>query len=358
MLDDLKYIHEKDAQDALGVAEKQYQQLEYNFTIADDVVGRADNGDLFGGVKIRNIVVAGMGGSALAAELSKSWPGYDVPFEICRNYDIPRYVSSNTLFIASSYSGNTEETLAALTQAEEQGANIAVIAAGGKLKEIAESKKYPFLQLPSDFQPRYAVLYNFKALLTILTEAKLMEGITVEKLNNDLAKQAADWLKNAAAKLRPDVPSNDNLAKRLAKELMGNSVVVYSGPKFYPAAYKWKINFNENAKNVAWCNQLPEFNHNEFLGWTSHPTNKPYKVIDIRSNLEHERVQKRFEVTEKLLSGQRPAPEVITPEGETLLLQLLWVIQLGDFVSLYLSLLNGLNPTPVDLIERLKKELA
>ncbi len=358
MLDDLKYIHEKDVQDALGVAEKQCQQLEYAFTIGADVVGRADDGKLFGGIELHNIVVAGMGGSALAAEISKSWPGYDVPFEICRNYDIPRYVSKNTLFIASSYSGNTEETLAALEQAEEKGANIAVIAAGGKLKAIAEEKKYPYLQLPGDFQPRYAVLYNLKALLTILAEAAILDGVTVDHLNDVVTKQAADWLRSAAQSLRPDVPTKDNQAKQIAKELMGNSVVIYSGPKFYPAAYKWKINFNENAKNIAWCNQLPEFNHNEFLGWTSHPTTKPYKVVDIRSSLEHPRVLKRFEVTEKLLSGQRPSPDIIEPAGESLFLQLLWVIQLGDFVSLYLSLLNGLNPTPVDLIEKLKKELA
>lgn len=358
MLDDLKYIHEKDAQDALGVAEKQYQQLEYQFVIADDVVGRSADGKLFGDARIQNIVVAGMGGSALAAELSKTWPGYDIPFEICRNYDIPKYVDHNTLFIASSYSGNTEETLSALKQAEECGALIVVIAAGGQLQQIAEAKKYPFLKLPSDFQPRYAVLYNFKALLTLLVEAELLEGITLEQLNSTITKQAAEWLKSESTKLRPDVPVKDNLAKSLALELVGNSIVIYAGPKFFPAAYKWKINFNENAKNVAWCNQLPEFNHNEFLGWISHPVTKPYKIVDIRSNIEHERVQKRFEITEKLLSGKRPSPEIVVPKGEDLLLQLLWVIQLGDFVSLYLSLLNGLNPTPVELIERLKQELA
>lgn len=140
-------------------------------------------------------------------------------------------------------------------------------------------------------------------------------------------------------------------------ELVGNSVVIYSGPKMYPAAYKWKININENSKNIAWCNQLPEFNHNEFQGWISHPIEKPYKVVDIRSGLEHPRVQARFEITEKLLSGKRPHPEVVVPSGDSVLKQLLWSIQLGDFVSLYLALLNGLNPTPVDLIEKLKVEL-
>jgi glucose/mannose-6-phosphate isomerase len=138
---------------------------------------------------------------------------------------------------------------------------------------------------------------------------------------------------------------------------MGKSVVVYSGPKLFPAANKFKICLNENAKNIAWTNYYPEFNHNEFIGWTSHPVDKPYAVVEYRSDLEHERVQKRFTVTERLLSGKRPAPEVVVPLGETVLQQLLWTSNFSDFVSLYVALLNGLNPTPVDLVEKLKKML-
>jgi glucose/mannose-6-phosphate isomerase len=153
------------------------------------------------------------------------------------------------------------------------------------------------------------------------------------------------------------VPTKSNSAKQLAQELMGKSVVIYSGPKLFPVANKMKICCNENAKNVAWVNYYPEFNHNEFIGWSSHPVEKPYAVVEIRSNLEHERVQKRFVVTERLLSGKRPAPEVIVPQGETLIQQMLWASNFGDFVTLYLALLNGLNPTPVDLVERFKAEL-
>jgi len=135
-------------------------------------------------------------------------------------------------------------------------------------------------------------------------------------------------------------------------------VVVYAGPKLFPAAFKWKISFNENAKNIAWCYALPEFNHNEMLGWTSHPTDKPYAVIDLRSNQEHERTQKRFEITDRLLSGKRPAAHVVEAHGDTLLHQLLWLLTFGEFTSLYLAMLNGLNPTPIDLIEKFKQALA
>lgn len=139
MLDDLKYIHEKDAQDALGIAERQWQQLEYEFAV--------DFGNV-GDKTYDNVVLGGMGGSALAALIGTTWPGLSVPFQIVRDYDIPEYVSEKTLFIASSYSGNTEETLSALEQAEAKNATVVVIAYGGKLEEIAAQKQYPFLKLP------------------------------------------------------------------------------------------------------------------------------------------------------------------------------------------------------------------
>lgn len=343
MLDDLKQIHSRDAQDALGIAEHQWQQLEYEFeSVLQDKV------------TVDNIVYAGMGGSALAALLSVSWPGYEKPFEIVRSYDIPAYVSARTYFIAASYSGNTEETLSALAQAEAKGAQVAVIAGGGKLAEIAKAKKYPLALLPTAEQPRYAVLFNLKALLTLLKLA----GLT--KDNDRIASElqsAAGFLKAALRPWLPTVSTSGNLAKEIALDVIGRSVVVYAGPKLWPAAYKWKISFNENAKQIAWANQYPEFNHNEFMGWTEQPVAKPYAVIDLRSSLEHPRVQKRFEVSARLLSGRRPAPIVVNAVGETILEQLLWTMALGDFVTMYTALCSGINPAPVELIERFKKSL-
>ena len=341
MLDDLKMIHERDAQDALGIAEKEWQQLTSDFEVDQ------------GPVQAANIVYAGMGGSALAASISLTWPGYDRPFEIVRGYDVPNYVSDQTYFIASSYSGNTEETLSAVGQAADRGARIAVITSGGKLAELARDKGYPLVVVPSGLQPRHAVFYNFRALVTLLAKAGLL---IAEDGENKLAA-AAESLRDKVQTWVPTVPTKENRAKQIALECIGKSVVVYAGPKLFPAAYKWKISFNENAKHIAWTNQLPEFNHNEFMGWTKQPVSKPYTVIDLRSNLEHERVQKRFEVTERLLSGMRPAPIVVEAEGETMLEQLLWTVALGDFVTIYTALLNGINPTPVDLIEKFKTAL-
>ncbi len=341
MLDDLKVIHQRDSQDALGIAEKQWQQLIHEY-----VVQLPELRD------IRNVVLAGMGGSALPAVFLHAWPGVSVPFEIVRDYSLPSYVNSKTLFISSSYSGNTEETLTALTEAEERGAQIVVISAGGELTKLAQDKGYPLFCIPSGIQPRMCSFYFLAALVQILEPLGLIKAGSGE----DLA-DAARWLKEQNTSWRADVPTNDNPAKKLALELFGKSVVVYSGPKLFPAANKWKICMNENAKNVAWVNQYPEFNHNEFIGWSSHPVQKPYAVVEIRSSLENERVQKRFEISERLLSGQRPAPEVVEPQGDSLLKELLWTANYGDFVSLYVALLNGLDPSPVALVEKLKELL-
>jgi glucose/mannose-6-phosphate isomerase len=339
MLDDLKLVHERDAQDALGIAEKQSLQLVETYKVAIEPKA------------FHNIVLGGMGGSALGALMAQIWPAFEVPFEIVRNYTLPAYVNENTLFFASSYSGNTEETLSAISVAEQKGATIVVITSGGKLAEIAAAKQYPLLQLPSGLQPRHAVFYSLKALLTATDAFGLTQGKAAE-----LASKA-DFLKEAVQAWLPTVATKDNLAKQIALECVGKSIVIYGGPMMFSAAYKWKISFNENAKQVAWCNQYPEFSHNEFIGWTKQPVDKPYAVIDLRSSLEHSQVLKRFEISTRLLSGMRPDPIVVTPVGDTILEQLLWVIALGDFVTLYTALLNNINPTPVELIEKLKTEL-
>ncbi|MGZ6005795.1 MAG: SIS domain-containing protein, partial [Candidatus Saccharimonadales bacterium] len=258
----------------------------------------------------------------------------------------------HTLFVSSSYSGNTEETLAAIEEAESKGAKIVVMTAGGKLAEVAKQKDFPLYLIPGGIQPRMSSFYFLAALVQILEPQGLVPAGSLDELH-----KVADWLKDQLSTWRAEIPTENNATKQLALELMGKSIVVYSGPKIFPAANKFKICLNENAKNVAWVNYYPEFNHNEFIGWSSHPVDKPYAIVEFRSNLEHPRVQKRFVVSEKLLSGKRPAPEVVVPQGETILQQLLWTSNFCDFTSIYVAILNGINPTPVDLVEKFKKAL-
>ena len=135
---------------------------------------------------------------------------------------------------------------------------------------------------------------------------------------------------------------------------------MYGGPLLTPAAHKWKISFNENSKNVAWEYAFPEFNHNEFTGWTAQPVNKPYTIIYLQSSFDNDRIKKRFDLSDKLLSGRWPSPLRVDAQGETKLQQLLWTVALGDFVSLYTAFLNNVSPIDIgdkDIIERFKKEL-
>ncbi len=344
MLDDLKYIHEKDTYDALGVVGKQWQQLQQSYTLPS--IDR----------KFDNVVHAGMGGSALWAIVATSWPGFTLPFEVIKSYDIPAYVNDKTLFIAASVSGNTEETLSALAQAEAAGAYIVVMAVGGKLAEIAQAKKYPFIQLPEVRPPRYGMFNGLKGLTTLGEQL----GILQEKNAVAELEATAEFIKAATDSWGPEVPASKNLAKQLAQEAAGKSVVIYGGPLLAPAVHKWKIGFNENAKNVAWEYTFPEFNHNEFTGWTSHPVDKPYQIFYLLSSFDNDRIKKRFELSERLLSGRWPAPEHVQVEGQTKLQQLLWAVALGDFVSIYTALLNGTSPIDMgkdDIIERFKYEM-
>lgn len=340
MLDDLKYIASIDPADALGLAAGQWEQLLHEYDIPELK-------------EPKNIVFAGMGGSALAAIMSTTWPGYKIPFEVVRDYSLPKYVNSDTLLIASSYSGNTEEAISALRDGLARGAQCVVVDGGGELMDIARSEGLLNILLPKASQPRYAVFYGLKALVVLLERA----GQVAEDYAEDELRSAAEFVKQSIAGWTADIATDNNRAKQLAREMIGSTPVIYAGSTLAPAAYKWKISFNENAKNVAWWGQYPEFNHNEFMGWTSHPVEKPYEVIDLRSSFDHDRVQKRFALSDRLLSGKRPKAHVVQAEGDTPLKQLLWTVALGDFVTIYTAILNGVNPTPVDLIEKFKKQL-
>lgn len=342
MIDDLKYIHKVDKSDALGLIAKQGMQLLHEFTPTN-----------LQNHNISNIVLAGMGGSGWPIRYIASWPGLNVPMEVCSNYDLPKYVSRETLVIVSSHSGNTEEVLSAFKQAESKGCQIVVVSSGGKLAELADQKKLPTYIIPGGIQPRMSSFYFLSGFISIFTKLDLLCEVPATGFMTELA----DWLIQQTADLLPEVPTSRNPAKKLAQEIMGKTPIIYSGPSLAPVAQKMKICVNENAKSTAWWGQYPEFSHNEFIGWSSHPINKPFTIIEFRSNLDHPRIQKRFEVTEKLLSGKRPHPHIIRPHGDSIPKQLFWSSMFADFVCTYLAILNGVDPTPVDLVEKFKHEL-
>ena len=343
MLDQADVISRYDQHDILGVIASQPKQLRQTYSAA----GLAK----FKGAT--SIVVAGMGGSALAAEFVKSWLGdrLPVPLIIVRNYELPAFVDKHTLVIASSYSGNTEETVSCLQEAEQRGAMIVEISTGGHLQDEGKAHHLLEIDLPAGLQPRLAVLYGVKAIVTIIEALGLVDGLKRE------LEQAADWVEGQLDSWIAATPTTENPAKQLAEAFLGHPVVVYGGPVLAFPAMKLKIDANENAKNLAFYNYLPEFNHNEFLGW-GHPEKSGLCVVELQSTLDHPQIQKRFSVTNRLLTGAMPDPIVVTAQGKTCLEQMLWTTLLGDYAMAYLAFLNQVDPTPVALVEKLKHELA
>lgn len=305
------------------------------------------------GTNVNNIVLAGMGGSALAPEILKDWLAerLKLPFEIVRDYDLPGYINDHTLAIISSYSGNTEETLAALREAECMNCRIVIMTAGGKLLQIAQDKNYTLLKLPKVSQPRLSVFAALKALACLVAKLGLSEGVDLER---ELL-QTANFLNTEKAALSLD-DNHDNLARDIALKLQDRPGLIYAGPKLRSAGYKWKIDINENAKQMAFWNTYSELNHNEMQGWLL-PEKKDLACLQLESSLDSERVTKRQLVMRQVLAKHGFEPIRIEARGRTHLEQLLYTVLLGDYVSAYLGILNGVDPTPVELVEKFKREL-
>lgn len=330
--------------DAIG---SQPDQLMLNFAdeMSNDIVANMGEG-------IENIILAGMGGSALCGDLAKTWLSerLTTPFEVVRSYNLPSYVTNRSLVIISSYSGNTEETLSALEHAEKLNAQIIIMTNGGKLAQIANQKNYILFRLPKVSQPRLSVFSGLKALACAFEDFGFVYG----DLRRELL-EAANFLNTQKVAFGLD-GRHDNLAQTLALKLYGKPVIIYSGPILKSAGYKWKIDINENAKQMAFSNVFSELNHNEFEGWVN-PKKKDFVSITLSSDLESGQVIKRINLTKKLLKKYGYQPIDIEAKGKNLIEQMLFTVILGDYVSAYLAILNKLDPTPVDQIEQLKKEL-
>ncbi|PID32556.1 bifunctional phosphoglucose/phosphomannose isomerase [Candidatus Saccharibacteria bacterium] len=346
MLDDINVLRQRDPSGVLDKAGQIFGQAAQPIEVKNTEHDQRD---------IKHIVIAGMGGSSLAADVVKVLLDDYIltSFEIIKGYSLPNYARENTLVIASSYSGNTEETLACFDQALKRGCQLAVITSGGRLGELAEQHKIAWANMPSGFQPRMAMIANLRATLTVLD----LFGVDTKAQLNDI-ESSADWLNTEAQNWAKDMPTERNYAKQLALMAVGKTPVFYGGPKTAPIAYKWKISWNENAKNMAFYNQYPEFNHNEFIGWSSHPVEKPFVVFDIMSDYQSERINERMELSDRLLSGLRPKANQIHLAGESLVQEVLWGSLLADYASIYVAILNGVNPEPVALIEKFKQELS
>jgi len=305
------------------------------------------------GLGVHNIIFAGMGGSALAGMIVKNWLNEQllVPLEVVRGYSLPGYVNDRTLVIVSSASGNTEEALSCLKDAQRNNAQVISMSSGGLLEKSAKNKVLLDIELEHYSQPRLGVFADIKALICILENLGLSSKVDMRReLQN-----VADYLDAQKAQWNLDAP-DDSVARKIAKQLHGKSAIIYAGPTLASAAYKWKIDINENAKQMASANVFPELNHNEMQGWLF-PENKHAQVVELHSNLDGERIKKRFVVTRQVLAKHGYEPIEVEVVGNTHIQQLLSTIMLGDYVSAYMGILNEIDPAPVELVEKFKKEL-
>lgn len=300
-----------------------------------------------------HVVILGMGGSAIGGDLLRTLALQTgvVPVSVFRGYTLPAWVGSKTLVVASSYSGNTEETLSALDEAQQRDARIACITSGGELSRRAAENDWPVIELEGGLQPRAALGYSLTAVLTLAEKIGL------------LTFGAAAWdetqrlLEDQAARYAGD---GDHLARSLARSIQGTLPVVYAGVGLLEAvAMRWQTQLHENSKTLAYGNLFPELNHNEIMGWERpDDLHRALTILVLRDRADHPQVQRRMEVTASLVADRANAWHLIDSEGESPLARVLSLINLGDWVSFYLAMSYEVDPTPVHLISRLKETLA
>ncbi len=298
------------------------------------------------------VVICGMGGSAIGGDLVlAALPDLAVPAVVVRGYRLPAWVGPRTLVIPVSYSGDTEETLACADEAVRAQARIVSVASGGRLAAFAEAHDLPLIRVPGGGQPRAAVGYLAMPLLAALAWAGLCPAA-----DDDVAEAAA-LLRRGNDEYGP--AAGDDPAKRLARDLFGRQAVVYGAGVTAPAARRFKGQINENAKAPAFFNELPELNHNELMGWTSVPqVSQATLGVFLLDEGEDARLLRRAELTEQGLASRGVPVTRIVARGASRLARLFSLVQLGDYVSFYLALLYGVDPTPVTAIQEFKAQLA
>lgn len=305
-------------------------------------------------VRPSQIVALGMGGSGIGGDLLRAvlFDETLVPVASVKDYRAPAFVSVHSLVFACSYSGNTEETLAAYEESVARGAACVVITSGGELLRRARDRRHPAVIVPAGLPPRAALAYLFVPMLAVLSRAGVVRSYDAE------LREAVTVAKETVGRLGPG--GRDPSARRLAEALAGRIPVIYSSSPFLePAAERWKTQFNENAKTFAVWNTFPELNHNETVGWgLDEELARAIHVIILRDRRESERAAQRVTITKELAFHKAAGLDEIHSEGDGKLARLLSVILYGDLVSWHLALRRGVDPTPVEVIDRLKKRLA
>ncbi|MHA1215052.1 MAG: bifunctional phosphoglucose/phosphomannose isomerase [Candidatus Hodarchaeales archaeon] len=344
-------IYELDSLHMLDTIYKWPEFIEEILSTSIDVPDKISIGNFLIDYKntTKEICICGMGGSAISGDFLATYlkQQLEIPIIVNRNYELPSFVNKNTLTIIISYSGNTEETLSCIVQAVEKRSKIFGISSDGELARFFSDNNLPFFTIPSSHQPRAAFPLMFFPLL------KILESIGVYQTPIDSIKEIINLLKGLREKCRPESEHNDNPAKQIAERVVSNIPVIWSPYKC--VATRYKCQFNENSKILALDEEIPELNHNHIVAWNSLTPNS-FIILAIRFPSEHPNVSIRFEISKEIIKKSVDFLEIYI-EGTDLLSQLLYATYLGDYITIYTALLNGLDPNQVRTIDFLKKEL-
>ena len=347
VIESVERIREADPGDMLSRIKDLPKQVRDAWTIASKATIAPAYSD------VRNVVVAGMGGSAIGGDLAAALLADElkVPMTVHRDYGLPAYVGRDSLVIVSSYSGNTEETLSSFEEARKRGAKVLVLTTGGKIAELARASNYPVVTFSYKAQPRAALGYSLGLVLGVLTKLGFARDLSgdIEAALSDLAK--------LEERVHEGARTND--AKKMALELQGRIPFAYGAGVMGVMARRVKGQWNENAKNWSAFDVMSELNHNAVVGFEHPPIAKEaLTVLLLRSDRDNPRHKLRFEVTRELLDRARVPHKTLQFAGRNMLSEVLQMVYFTDYVSFYIALLNGADPTPVKSIDYLKDRLA
>jgi glucose/mannose-6-phosphate isomerase len=339
-----------------GIDQQNYmEEIENLPTQLDDAYQRGLTLDLPPWQGIQKVLIAGMGGSAIGADLLVAYtaPHSGLPIIVQRNYSLPAWAAGpDTLVVASSHSGNTEETLAAFDQALQNGAHLLALCTGGKLAEKARQSGIALWTFQHEGQPRAAVGFSFGLLLALLTRLDMLPDPSPELAETIKA------MRNQQGSLRADIPVAQNLAKRLAGQMAGRWVMVFGADVLEPVARRWKTQVNELAKAWAQFEILPEADHNALAGLSQPESSlSAAMAIFLRASSNHPRNLQRIELTQQAYLLEGVNTDVVKAQGPSALAHQWTALHLGDYVGYYLAMLYEIDPTPIPALEGFKKKL-
>jgi glucose/mannose-6-phosphate isomerase len=351
MLNELEEIKNVDKNNMIGIYLELPEHIEDAIKIAED--SEIDS-SILDSPDLANIIITGMGGSAIGGDVLNSWffDKLSIPLIINRDYSIPSFAGKNTLLIGVSYSGNTQETLDAIAEGLDRNCKIVCITSGGKLENFCIEYNLSMIKIPKGLPPRSATGYLLVPLAVILERLKLVDATSE-------IRESVPALKELKEEIKPEIPMDENYAKDIALEIKDTFPMIYAYGFLEPIARRWKTQFNENSKIISGFGGFPENSHNDIVGWAEDEdyVKQQFSIIYLRSKDEPPKVSAQIEYTKKVQEGYvNGIFELKAPEGSRLY-QMLYLMYLGDFVSLYLAVLRGVDPMPIEAIDEMKEAI-